>query len=240
MTQGQLEYAPRPPLHHRQSFRWLVIAAVLLPLVPMAILLARRVYPYFLSDRRFAATASYSSPPLIYTEDSTERATLRAQSDATSYANVATYLRCRPWQDLKMLVWGDPSASVTLFAHERRTPAGDRLVIIELGDIKRNAFATHGQFDMYVIRRGSFTAYPTRQPEHVDFRIGWGGGPIRFTASSLDPSDGSHFVINYTAGGAAGVLDGWLKEDDTIELERREEVLPATTAPAPPSPGKSR
>ncbi|MCY2953882.1 MAG: hypothetical protein NTU53_18215 [Planctomycetota bacterium] len=44
---------------------------------------------------------------------------------------------------------------------------------------------------------------------------------LRIFAGQPDPNDASHFTIAYEAGDTKAVIDGWLKDDDTIVLKLR-------------------
>ena len=44
---------------------------------------------------------------------------------------------------------------------------------------------------------------------------------LRIYAGQPDATDASHFTIAYQAGEKKGIIDGWLKEDDTVELKLR-------------------
>lgn len=64
------------------------------------------------------------------------------------------------------------------------------------------------------------------------------GRHLRVYAGTRDPKDASHFTFTYEAGGEAHVVDGWLRDDDTVVLETRTESTP--TPPAPASPASPR
>jgi hypothetical protein len=83
---------------------------------------------------------------------------------------------------------------------------------------------------------------------------------LRILDGHPDPRDPSHFTIDYTLDGRAGVIDGWLQNDDRVRLEPREgakrlvgidsrngsetwdprgvSLKPPTTAPVEPSPAR--
>ena len=52
-----------------------------------------------------------------------------------------------------------------------------------------------------------------------------GGFPVKVKVQVFggqsDPADPSHFTIAYTVAGLPGTLDGWLRDDDTVELDVR-------------------
>ena len=46
--------------------------------------------------------------------------------------------------------------------------------------------------------------------------------PLKLYAGQPDPNDRTHFTIRYEAAGQEGIIDGWLKDDDTVRLVVRD------------------
>ncbi len=75
-----------------------------------------------------------------------------------------------------------------------------------------------------------------RAESHVTWIIGPGGnddwthgkvtleprGLFRFYPGQVDPSDASHFTIDYELDGQRGTIDGWLRENSVVELLPRQ------------------
>jgi hypothetical protein len=53
------------------------------------------------------------------------------------------------------------------------------------------------------------------RPGEVQFKP---RGLFRIYAGRADPADKSHFTIDYELDGKPGTIDGWLREDDRIEM----------------------
>jgi hypothetical protein len=77
---------------------------------------------------------------------------------------------------------------------------------------------------------GSRATFDFRQPLLPDSRV-------RYFAGQPDPADTSHFTIDYEVDGQQHVLDGYLRDDDTVTLEDRVTPPPPPSAASPPSPG---
>jgi hypothetical protein len=58
--------------------------------------------------------------------------------------------------------------------------------------------------------------------DHPSVHLSPTEGPLRLFAGQLDPNDASHFTIDYVIGDQKGVIDGWLKEDGSVLLQKRE------------------
>jgi len=44
---------------------------------------------------------------------------------------------------------------------------------------------------------------------------------LEWFAGQPDPTDDSHFTIRFELNGKPGIVDGWLKDDDTVAIETR-------------------
>jgi hypothetical protein len=47
-------------------------------------------------------------------------------------------------------------------------------------------------------------------------------GKLKFWAGQPDPTDESHFTIDFETHKRRGTIDGWLMPDDTLKLQLRE------------------
>jgi hypothetical protein len=61
--------------------------------------------------------------------------------------------------------------------------------------------------------------------------------PMRFYAGQPDPNDPSHFLIAYQRGYQRGIIDAWLKNDDTIQVRPRTGHITQDHAPLVWDPG---
>jgi hypothetical protein len=120
----------------------------------------------------------------------------------------------------------------TLFLHERTSPSGNRrLVAVDavdaMGVAPMDPSTTHVIISApRVVRPGSLLRDPI---ESVALRIN--ATLVRpadaVHAGQPDPNDPSHFTIRIASGSEEQILDGWLRDDDQVVIERRA----ATTAP---------
>jgi hypothetical protein len=124
----------------------------------------------------------------------------------------------------------------TLFLHERRSPAGNRrLVVVDLRVVWHRQ-GTVFQANKRAIEPGTLR----REPRET-----WGGPPffdltatnlvgqnqqlmdvnygstVRFFPGVADPADASHLTIDYEIGDRRETIDGWLRDDDAVDLKLR-------------------
>jgi len=121
--------------------------------------------------------------------------------------------------------WGSIYKPPIIFLHERTSPAGHRrLVQIECG--AANALRIEWSLDARVIEPATLT-HSSREVTKRFQRERSG----RFVDAELhfgqpDPTDPSHFTIDFTAEDRRGTVDGWLHDDDSVTFKLRD---PATT-----------
>jgi hypothetical protein len=117
-----------------------------------------------------------------------------------------------------------------LFCHERTSPSGNRRLVTVL-------LPTPGRMDGILGDMLSEELVPTVYPlvgmigpplqARPQYRGLSHSGPTlpppqRVWAGVIDPNDASHFSIDYEwPGGLRGVIDGWLRDDDTVKLSIR-------------------
>jgi len=134
------------------------------------------------------------------------------------------------------------------FLHERRSPGGNRrLVVLDLS-VSWFKEATEISIDKAVVRPATWSANPFWTPvkqgatdmavtdDHAArqsvLSVGFGQS-LEILPGRADPDDDSHFTIDFRVGDQAGVIDGKLCDDDTVTLEvrdagpRRHPSLPA-------------
>lgn len=245
-----IEYAPRLPRHRR----WLRRA--LLPLIAGAVLVS--VYwwgpPFWFRARLAHAERqcrSYLAAPdtIVYTNDAAD--VKRLGASATGYQpgpgnDNSLFLVPPAWSKFYGLLSPPGFQSRgTVFLHERRTPAGRRLLVaidylgddflhadnywIDVSEFQVRAFEPGGPFSLPVEVHSDQI---TRELYMRDGRR----ETLRLYAGQPDSNDPTHFTIAWELTEhptTHGVLDGWVREDG-VDLERRE--APATPPP-PASPG---
>jgi hypothetical protein len=109
------------------------------------------------------------------------------------------------------------------FLHERTSPAGNRRLVRITGYM----LAFPGGLDYAVIRPASLF----HSPELLNrswLSLGRSYVPVTLHHGQPDPKDSSHFTIDFvcTEKKSRGTLDGWLKDDDTVDFKIRD---PAAT-----------
>lgn len=135
----------------------------------------------------------------------------------------------RPWRKF-FANWngsGIPRTSGTLFLHERSTPIGKRrLVVVDVVSIK-------GTRDLQVQSRvfePPVGIAPARLISAATETLGLPADPghLQIFAGQIDPKNASHFILTYAIGNHHGLIDGWLKNDQTVILELRNPLNDAT------------
>jgi hypothetical protein len=141
------------------------------------------------------------------------------------------------------------NSASTVFLQEMRTPAGRRRLVAVDIDRAPGIRPFRGPYVLNLTARvvspgvgllrpsvASTTSHSLNvsdsSPRHYD-----SGRPLglRLQAGTRDPQDPSHFTFTYEAGGLTHVVDGWLREDDTVNIEPRAGGLPTPPAPASPA-----
>jgi hypothetical protein len=141
-----------------------------------------------------------------------------------------------PWTKFS-LYWGgsSPMTGGTLFLHERRTRAGERRLIAV--DAVSMIFPRTLQLQANVFGPAIGMAPAQRKSAVVRvLNFPFDADEMRIYAGQPDPADASHFTMRYEIGNRHGLIDGWLRDDDTVVIEPREQ---SPTQPAPSSPATS-
>jgi hypothetical protein len=104
----------------------------------------------------------------------------------------------------------------TVFLGEMKTPSGKtRLVAIDCLWLRGGL---HGvSFVPRVIVPGTIMRDPLSSGGRVTNSVLPGNASMQF--GQIDPNDSSHVVITATIDGKRVVIDGWLRDNDTIDLE---------------------
>jgi hypothetical protein len=127
----------------------------------------------------------------------------------------------------------DGSPHFPVFLHERRTPDGERrlvIVTVRFGAMVAIGAGERIGLTAAVIHPGALFSAPvvSRHSAGECYPFSRGRGSdltprrLRLYAGQPDPSDPSHFTIGYDINGEAGTIDGWLENHDTVRFAVRD------------------
>jgi hypothetical protein len=112
----------------------------------------------------------------------------------------------------------------TAFMHAMRTPAGnERLVIISMGygaSVELNGYGLGMGAHVYTPaswRLGSAMLL-TSEEGGLSLRYMPLENRLRIFAGQIDPSDSSHFTVPYELNGKPGVIEGRLRDDESVTM----------------------
>jgi hypothetical protein len=137
----------------------------------------------------------------------------------------------KEWQEFYALL-SPPGrkAAPVVFLGEMRTRGGrKRLVAVEVSLVGASTFDGVIWFDYHVIEPGGLWHRPRLVKNDFDTVVVWKSeaSNVKLFAGQRDPGDPSHFKITFetharqSSPARAGVIDGWLQENDTISSETR-------------------
>jgi hypothetical protein len=216
-----INYAPPLPLYRRRRFRRVLFAAVFLV---VTVTLAPKFLPLawhhvqLLYWQRQSMNYTAQADQMVYSSDPASEA-LRDSSE---------------WQRFYQLL-SPPGRlpKATLFLHELHNGKGEsRLVVVEGDIIGVSSEVSRGEdvgvkgdlairMSATVIRPGSAFSDPQELPEASRVFILGQFKQLRAYAGQCDSGDNSRFCIRLAADGQTRVVDGWLRDDDTVVLETR-------------------
>jgi hypothetical protein len=240
-TQVPLDYEPGERMRRRKWRRWISWTALTLTFAA----LAWSYGPWFIRRAQFALyerrVARYTAPAsrVVYEEDPSLWPGLLAQPGyrqmtATSpgWSSFVGYI-ASPVEDLARAVPISPLGGTAIFAHELRNPSGQRRIVViwlAYNGIRSNAQGATPDNQVYLSLCTSFVQdakllravmQPTAiAPKSVaENRT----TPLyaRLYAGQVDPADASHFTIAYQIGEYSDQLDGYLLNDDSVQLQPR-------------------
>jgi hypothetical protein len=230
-----LEYEPDDTIRRRRRVRrWFTIVAIL-AIVALAWWqgpatyrrLARAYWQYHIA--RYTAPADR----VVYEEDPSRWAALLAQPayrkmpvSSPGWSPFVAYI-AEPVQGLFEVTAARPGATA-VFAHARRTPGGrERTVVVWMSynAIRPDAQGASPDNQVVIGLCTNLIGGPTpceamphvaiAPPSVAENR----STPLY--AGQPDPLDPAHFTIAYEIGEYADVLDGYLRDDDTVDLRPR-------------------
>jgi hypothetical protein len=223
----QLAYeAKRKSLRRRRIFVLVGVTILLCAVTPFAVRYAKMAAERWRVNRLYAACATHTTPAttVIWEEDAEQIKQLRDYEIVGSHSGNAAYLVPDAWRQLNAAIGQQIQAWGTLFLHERATPTSKRRLLVGV-DIA--GWSRGGPLVLFARVRTISPAVPMRLPveakvDHPSVHLSATEGTLRLFAGQPDAGDASHFTIDYVLGEQRGVIDGWLKEDGSVVLEKRE------------------
>jgi hypothetical protein len=219
-----LHYAPQPRGRRRRRLVTLLISlstsATLLS--PWWVPPLRRQYHNYIVRRdareNLRQCLRYSAPPdqVVYEEDPLQAAKLLRTGKGyrgSGPEGPGVILRPALWP------YGLPLSSVGIAVlHQRRSSAGHtRLVVVP--------FYGRDHVNHFYFSPSALATDEGHLPPHWTLQdvtgIAFPAPPLRLFAGQPDPVDLSHFTIAYQSSETTGIIDGWLRDDDTIKLQVR-------------------
>jgi len=245
-TSPQLDYAPRPPVHRRRAFRRGVIALIVAIVFLPSVWAGRKAYnrATLLYWQRRCADFSMPAGTVAYGENPANVAALWASVSATrNYTCLVDgtsgkiyHVLMRPrgqWETSIRQPLGGLNQIGALFLHARRAASGkpQRIICVRPSEaiIFRRTLpqlydATSPDLSIEVHDYATLTSDSnrlSRQSVNVARLAGEPFGTVRFFAGQIDPSDESHFTIDFQTATGSGTIDGWLRVGDAVTLTLR-------------------
>jgi hypothetical protein len=226
----QLEYEQKRASQRRRRIATLVAVTIMLCAVtPFAVRYAKLAAERWRVNRLYHECAAHVTPAaaattIVWEEDAEQVKRLRDYEIVGSHHGTAAYTVPAKWRELNAAIGQQIQTWGTLFLHERRTPQSNRPLLVGV-DIA--GWSRGGPVVLFARCRTIAPAAPMRLPtqaklDHPSVMLATTEAPLRLFAGRPDPNDASHFTIEYAVGDAKGLIDGWVKEDGGVVLERRE------------------
>jgi hypothetical protein len=229
MDAPQIQYAPvRPGDRRRKAERWLirlvilaVLAALIWKLGPVAWRRVRLLYWQHSALR-------YAAPPDQVVYDN-------VPGDAKELLKTAGYYEeneddgrvsfpVKAWQQF-YAVFSPPGRNslATLFVHERSNIHGTRLIVIEATVGLYSMSSSGGELlTATVFKPGSLFSEPELLLDGDTCDVFHPrGARFKYFAGQPDPKDPTHFTIDCQIDGKPMKIDGWLRDDDKIDISTR-------------------
>jgi hypothetical protein len=226
---AQLHYAPPLPLAQQQRVQrlivWLALAAVVIIAGFVALPFLRYLRVLQLQARCLDYQPASSSPVF----DTRPAALPSLQRSDRNYSNGSIngvpYVGYVPpaWRNFVSTATSGSRAVAIPFLHRLRAPSGiERLVAVELVPL---ATAPSGTlFSARVIAPG-ISGEPPRELAGTTTSMNCAVWPpfeeLTIYPGTVDPANPDHFTIHVVSNGSSDLLDGWLRDDNTVVLERR-------------------
>ncbi len=229
MDAAQIHYAPvKPGERRRKAEKWFIYLVVLAVLVGVAWKLGPMAWhrTRLLYWQHSALQYDTPSDQIVYDNVPGDAKELlkNAEYNEENKHDGRVSLSANAWQKFYE-VFSPPGRNslATLFVHERSNNHGSRLVVIE-ATVGLYAMSDSGGelLTATVIKPGSIFAEPelvTDGEDHDVFHRR--GARFKYFAGQPDPKDPTHFTIDCRIDGKPMTIDGWLREDDKIDISTR-------------------
>ena len=197
-SNSSIEYAARRPWHRRITGKWCTVAAI--------------VVATFIASVAWGELA-WLKLQLLYCQT-------RCMSHAAPATQVIALRQVHPqWQRFgELLSPPGPQPAGTVYLHERVSPGGNRRLVAV------NLHGPGGRGRQFALPRvvvpGGLFSHPREVPCQESLLIPEGGG-IRVYAGQSDAQNAAHFTFVIDTDRRQHVVDGWLRDDDTVKLEPR-------------------
>jgi hypothetical protein len=128
------------------------------------------------------------------------------------------------WSEFRLSMTGSPTPSwhpigAVAFLHEMRSKSGNRrLVCVTIipRPIGMSMTVKRNDLNIEVFNIGTLRSLPMNlKPLNRQFDL----PTNRVFAGQIDPADSSRFTIRYEAGNDSGTVQGYLRDDDEIEIK---------------------
>lgn len=227
MDARQIDYAPHPSNRRRRRIvAWSIYTMVVLLLLPVGIkggtaALHRMQLSYW--QRK---AMDYSLPPnaVVYDNDPHRVPGLLSRAGYVA-AGSGAMSDAEPWRRFyELLSPPGRRPAPTLFLHERRNSRGEpRLVVVEESPAVFVGTENVGTALTWMVCRRHTDRSSTLSAES-NFGLSIDReGPVRYFAGQPDPNDDTHFVIPFEVGPKRYRIEGWLRDDDTIDVNTHPE-----------------
>jgi hypothetical protein len=227
-----LPYAPRGP--RKLPLRRLALAALAVAAVSSFLYFWKPISHRVALLKWQRECLRYLPAPdeVAYTNYPDGQELLKADNTYRTYNGTSpdVYGLCPPWAKFAQALAGGPNRQdasgyyyrpMIIFLHRRQSPSGEpRLVAV---------YAPAGDSIEYVVLKiGTLISQPQRLKRSRGVTTGYsilnrrGEDPLRVYMGEPDPSDASHFTIRYETPSGSGVIDGWLRDDESVALRVRD------------------
>ena len=223
----QLAYeAKRKSLRRRRILVLVAVTILLCAVTPFAVRYANMAAERWRVNQLYRECAAYTAPAEtpVWEEVAAQVKPPRGYEIVGSHNGNAAFFVPPTWKQLNAAIGQQIQTWGTLFLHERTTPTSKRRLLVGV-DIA--GWSRGGPVVLFARVRTISPAVPMRLPvqekvDHPSVHLSATEAPLRLFAGQVDANDASHFTIDYVLGEQKGVIDGWLKEDGSVVLEKRE------------------
>lgn len=208
-----LPYAPPPPILRRKSTRRFVLRIVICALLAISALQMPALWQRTQLLRLQSQCMKYSPPPtqVVYEYGRSPDAVTSVSSPQWNAYSSMTHTT-------------NNGKDALLFLHARRSPSGQRRLLA----------ITARPVAGYPLANAACTisvVHPATAWRNADLvASNWISDPlwrvgdrrfIRFYAGQADPNDPTHFTLAFETDRHKGLLDGWLRDDESVLLQVR-------------------